>query len=721
MSQNDSNNNSSELGKKMLNNPKQAAKKSRDAWKNLKRLLKVFKFLKAIIGKLILAFGKWLLPIIIAFVIVVYVLVTLLMIVLDSVPFFDVFQLSNERLEVEAMFDETILDVFTIRQQEAPTDIKNTIRDTQPSPWPPISEQWLYETGEMMKVSNALPTIHHYYKNLKNENYKPWHKEYKGLKAIEETRDKFYKIIYDAFDYYFEDESYQPEYVWGKPPIDEYIYSTSTTVCTFTDEDGNTYTTESTSESKEDLPSRDIVLSMQLIYHKGTIHYKTIHTFDTDTTSSENCTTTTDTEKKLYVVNDSVPITLEFLPEELVLFLTTDAAEGKRTQLVQAQDLEYVIDLGKELDPRFPKPDIDYEGLTSCYFDKKEIPPCLSDFILGGILGDINFSGSWYPEEYEAIYKAAAEHCGIDWHILAAVHGMETGFGSNPVATDPTKGSTNANGEFVGALGHFQFMGLTWVGWNAAKDYETTDKGHIFGDISFITDPANIEKYGGLGMDANGDGIASPWDLEDAAFSAACYLKRIGYNKGDLNNIKEVLAKYNGGNKPGADAYDYADKVISMGQQFESGANNTISVAPGDITYPTTGNVTSGYGWRDIGFGQEFHYGIDIGSGGRKNVPIVSVADGVVTYVGPLSTWGNIVRVKHNVNGQEFETLYAHLASMSVKVGQEVEKGKKIGIMGQTGRATGVHLHFEVHLPEFISQAASSVNPLTVIPTPPSK
>ncbi|UZN01313.1 hypothetical protein OL548_34745 (plasmid) [Lysinibacillus sp. MHQ-1] len=51
-------------------------------------------------------------------------------------------------------------------------------------------------------------------------------------------------------------------------------------------------------------------------------------------------------------------------------------------------------------------------------------------------------------------------------------------------------------------------------------------KGNILvDDLSFITVPANIKKYGGRGMDGNNDGVASPWDLIDAATTAACYLK----------------------------------------------------------------------------------------------------------------------------------------------------------------------------------------------------
>ena len=73
----------------------------------------------------------------------------------------------------------------------------------------------------------------------------------------------------------------------------------------------------------------------------------------------------------------------------------------------------------------------------------------------------------------------------------------------------------------VGAIGHLQFMPLTWIGWS----YPGGDR---LGDAAIpdkiLTDPAMIQKYGGYGLDANGDGKANPWDVEDAIFSAANYL-----------------------------------------------------------------------------------------------------------------------------------------------------------------------------------------------------
>ncbi|MFP3471814.1 lytic murein transglycosylase, partial [Micrococcus sp. SIMBA_144] len=78
---------------------------------------------------------------------------------------------------------------------------------------------------------------------------------------------------------------------------------------------------------------------------------------------------------------------------------------------------------------------------------------------------------------------------------------------------------------------HTQFMPLTWLGWN----YPGGDRlGNASIPDSILHDPAMIKKYGGYGVDANGDGKADPYDLEDAIFSTANYLSANGASKGDI-------------------------------------------------------------------------------------------------------------------------------------------------------------------------------------------
>lgn len=129
---------------------------------------------------------------------------------------------------------------------------------------------------------------------------------------------------------------------------------------------------------------------------------------------------------------------------------------------------------------------------------------------------------------------------------------------------------------------------------------------------------------------------------------------------------------------------------------------------------PTNGRLTSPYGWRNLGAGPEFHYGVDLAN--ATGTPIWAAADGVVSYAAPLSSYGNVVILTHSIDGQIYTTVYAHLSAFNVSVGQEVSQGDQIAAMGSTGRSTGPHLHFEVHIGAWKGQAVGSVNPLKYIP-----
>ena len=108
------------------------------------------------------------------------------------------------------------------------------------------------------------------------------------------------------------------------------------------------------------------------------------------------------------------------------------------------------------------------------------------------------------------------------------------------------------------------------------------------------------------------------------------------------------------------------------------------------------GKKTSGYGWRDIGSGREFHKGLDLSTGGGKRSQVQASADGVVLSAKWHKSYGNYIVIKHDV-GREMTTVYAHLSEMKVGPGAKVKQGQVIGIEGTTGRSTGNHLHFEVH------------------------
>jgi murein DD-endopeptidase MepM/ murein hydrolase activator NlpD len=102
---------------------------------------------------------------------------------------------------------------------------------------------------------------------------------------------------------------------------------------------------------------------------------------------------------------------------------------------------------------------------------------------------------------------------------------------------------------------------------------------------------------------------------------------------------------------------------------------------------------TSGFGVRlDPFTGRPaFHSGQDWA--GAYGTPVDVTAPGVVSFTGVRTGYGNTIEVDH---GHGFKTRYAHLSAISVTVGQHVVLGQKIGAMGDTGRSTGTHLHYEV-------------------------
>lgn len=104
--------------------------------------------------------------------------------------------------------------------------------------------------------------------------------------------------------------------------------------------------------------------------------------------------------------------------------------------------------------------------------------------------------------------------------------------------------------------------------------------------------------------------------------------------------------------------------------------------------------------------GKRSHWGLDLAA--AKGTPILAAERGVVIYTGHgFHGYGNLIVIEHN---EEWATLYSHLDKITVQEGATVERGQKIGKMGRTGRATGVHLHFEIR------HNRQPVNPLTYLP-----
>ncbi|RBP07972.1 lytic transglycosylase domain-containing protein [Rossellomorea aquimaris] len=156
-----------------------------------------------------------------------------------------------------------------------------------------------------------------------------------------------------------------------------------------------------------------------------------------------------------------------------------------------------------------------------------------------------SFGKEEVPPEYIPIYKAAEEEYGVPWYLLAAHHRVETKFSTMKTLVSP-----------VGAEGHMQFMPCTFVGWSHPS-CSGLGKGNI--PQNQKTDPDVIEKYGGYGVDANGDGIADPFQIEDAVYSAANYLERNGAADG---KIEQAVFAYNHSDKYVEDVLYYAERFV---------------------------------------------------------------------------------------------------------------------------------------------------------------
>lgn len=107
----------------------------------------------------------------------------------------------------------------------------------------------------------------------------------------------------------------------------------------------------------------------------------------------------------------------------------------------------------------------------------------------------------------------------------------------------------------------------------------------------------------------------------------------------------------------------------------------------------TWGWLSSKYGYRSDPFTgkRTWHAGVDLA--GKEGSDIISVAGGVVTFAGERYGYGNLVEIDH---GDGLVTRYAHCKTIKVAVGDVVQKGQVVALMGSTGRSTGPHVHFEV-------------------------
>lgn len=159
--------------------------------------------------------------------------------------------------------------------------------------------------------------------------------------------------------------------------------------------------------------------------------------------------------------------------------------------------------------------------------------------------------------------------------------------------------------------------------------------------------------------------------------------------------------------------YDYIRRLLivmavalSIGILFIS-ANVSFAETNNNYDYiwPTEGVVTDTFGTR-----KGKHYGIDIAA--PRGTTVVAVSDGVVSKSYYSSTYGHVIFIDHS---DGFETVYAHLHKRLVEEGDVIYQGEKIGIVGNTGRSSGDHLHFEIHEGNWTTSKKNAIDPMVII------
>ena len=185
--------------------------------------------------------------------------------------------------------------------------------------------------------------------------------------------------------------------------------------------------------------------------------------------------------------------------------------------------------------------------------------------------------------------------------------------------------------------------------------------------------PRSIEKNWGVG---------GPYGLSTNSFTTAM-------GRGAANMVERLS---NGLGHLGKQA-----KIQSISFQeldnFFKNQKSLLSSTPS--IWPTRGWVTSGFGFRKSPFTglREKHEGWDIAA--RNGAPVRTTADGVVVVEGREYGYGNLVEIDH---GYGLVTRYGHNSKHFVKVGDRVKRGQVVTLVGNTGRSTGPHLHYEVLL-----------------------
>jgi len=135
--------------------------------------------------------------------------------------------------------------------------------------------------------------------------------------------------------------------------------------------------------------------------------------------------------------------------------------------------------------------------------------------------------------------------------------------------------------------------------------------------------------------------------------------------------------------------------ISSMSELHDATTRDWLRLAAAPTLWPVQGRITGSFGERIDPFNGEgaFHRGVDISS--DLGTRVIAPADGIVEFSDQMNGYGRTVVIDH---GNGISTLYGHLSGFTVSPGQLIHRGDTLGYVGQTGRSTGPHLHYEVRI-----------------------
>ena len=134
------------------------------------------------------------------------------------------------------------------------------------------------------------------------------------------------------------------------------------------------------------------------------------------------------------------------------------------------------------------------------------------------------------------------------------------------------------------------------------------------------------------------------------------------------------------------------DEILELAKKQEVRMENIPAIQP--VLNENLKHMASGYGWRidPVYHVRRFHQGMDFSA--PVGTDIFATGNGTVTYSGWRQGYGETVEIDHGFN---YSTRYAHCSKRLVHVGQKVKRGDVIALVGNTGKSTGPHVHYEVH------------------------